>query len=54
MLVPLLLLGGCGTAPDSDPGALTMDEQRQLNEAAAMLDGNSVATDAVKTEHHRQ
>ena len=47
MVVPLLLLGGCGTSPDADPGALTADEQRQLNDAAAMLDGNSVEPGAL-------
>jgi hypothetical protein len=40
MLLPLLLLAGCGDAGD-DPattGALTADEAQQLNEAAEMLD----------------
>lgn len=35
----LLLLAACGRGEDEvRPGALTADEDRQLNEAAAMLD----------------
>jgi len=35
------LLAACGRGAD-DPGTLDADDQRQLNEAAAMLDANSV------------
>jgi hypothetical protein len=40
----LLLLAACSTEPDA-PGAITADEEQQLNDAAAMLDANSVALD---------
>ncbi len=39
------LLAAC--SPASDPGAVTADEAHQLNEAAAMLDANSVDLNAV-------
>ena len=42
LLIPVLILAGCSAA-DDPPGALTRDEERQLNDAAAMLDANSVA-----------
>lgn len=42
---PLLLLAACSSQPDT-PGAITADEERQLDEAAAMLDANSVRLDA--------
>lgn len=38
---PLLLLAACSSQPDA-PGAISADEERQLNEAAEMLDANSV------------
>jgi hypothetical protein len=34
-------------SPDTEPGAVTADEAHQLNEAAAMLDANSVDLNAV-------
>ena len=34
-------------SPASEPGAVTADEAHQLNEAAAMLDANSVDLNAV-------
>ena len=34
-------------SPASEPGAVTVDEARQLNEAAAMLDANSVDLNAL-------
>ena len=34
-------------SPSSEPGAVTADEAHQLNEAAAMLDANSVDLNAV-------
>ena len=42
----LLPLAGCSSQPDQ-PGAVTADEERQLNEAADMLDANSVSADAI-------
>ena len=39
------LLAAC--SPASEPGAVTADEAHQLNEAAAMLDANSVELNAV-------
>jgi len=39
------LLAAC--SPASEPGAVTADEAHQLNEAAAMLDANSVDLNAV-------
>ena len=45
-LLPLFLLAACSSQPDQ-PGRLTPDDQRQLNEAAEMLDANSVDLNAV-------
>lgn len=46
-LLPLLLIAsGCSSEP-TEPGAVTADEERQLNDAAAMLDANSVSLEAV-------
>lgn len=42
--LPLLLLAACSAQPDT-PGAITEDEQQQLNEAAEMLDANSIHLD---------
>lgn len=43
-LLLLLVLAGCGGDGDeTDPRGVTADEARELNEAAAMLDANSVA-----------
>ena len=45
--LPLLLAAaGCSAEPAA-PGAITADEERQLNEAAAMLDDNSMMIDTV-------
>lgn len=46
-LLPITLLAsgivaGCSSEP-APPGAVTADEERQLNEAAAMLDTNSIS-----------
>lgn len=47
MLVALLVaLTACASEP-GPPNGLTADDQRQLNEAAEMLDANSVSLDAV-------
>lgn len=48
-LLPLLLLAACSAQPDA-PGGITADDQRQLNEAAEMLDANSLAPDTVSNE----
>ena len=49
LLLPLCLVA-CGPSPD-DPGlgGVTPDQARELNEAAAMLDANSVSANAVAT-----
>jgi starvation-inducible outer membrane lipoprotein len=36
-----LLLAACSATPD-EPGQVTTDEARQLNDAAEMLDANSI------------
>ncbi|MGU3390601.1 hypothetical protein [Sphingomonas sp. M1A8_2b] len=43
-----VVLGAC--SPASEPGAVTADEAHQLNEAAAMLDANSVDLNAVSAD----
>jgi hypothetical protein len=48
-LLPLLLLAACSSQLD-DPGAVTADENRRLDEAAAMLDANSVDLNALDGE----
>lgn len=45
VLLPALALAACSSG--EDPGAITADQQRQLNDAAAMLDANSVALETV-------
>lgn len=44
----LLVAAACSSQPD-DPGAVTPEEAQQLNDAAAMLDANSVDANAVMT-----
>ena len=44
VLLPVVL---AACSPASEPGAVTADEAHQLNEAAAMLDANSVDLNAV-------
>ena len=41
-----LLLAACSSHSDA-PGSTTADEARQLNDAAEMLDANSVDADAL-------
>jgi len=48
LMLPLLLLAGCGSA-GGDPGGASATEASQLNDAAAMLDDNSVSADALQT-----
>lgn len=45
-VLPLALLAACSRGGSDDPGAVTADEARQLNDAAAMLDANSVDLNA--------
>ncbi len=45
-IAPLLLAAACSGGGDTTPG-LTADQDRQLNEAAEMLDANSVTLDEV-------
>lgn len=45
----LFLLAACSSQPDA-PAGLTADDQRQLNEAAEMLDANAISADAVATD----
>ncbi len=45
-LLPLLLLAACSGGGSEDPGAVTADEAAQLNDAAAMLDANSIDLNA--------
>jgi hypothetical protein len=43
------LLAACGRDPDP-PGVLSAEDDRQLNEAAAMLDANAVDVNAVAAD----
>ncbi len=45
-LLPLLLLAACSGGGSDDPGAVTTEEAAQLNDAAAMLDANSIDLNA--------
>jgi hypothetical protein len=47
-LLPLLL-AACSATPD-DPGQVSPDEARQLNDAAEMLDANSIDLNEVEPE----
>ena len=56
LLAGALLLASCGSGGDT-PGAATPAEARALNDAAAMLDANSVdmnAVSAYETEEEAQ
>jgi hypothetical protein len=48
-LFAISALAACSPSPDQ-PGAVTADEAHQLNEAAAMLDVNSVDLNAVASD----
>ncbi|AXJ94627.1 MULTISPECIES: hypothetical protein [unclassified Sphingomonas] len=43
----LFTIAACSRGPDDQPGTVTADEARQLNEAAEMLDANSVDLNAI-------
>ena len=49
VLLAPLLLAACSATPDA-AGAGTADEERQLNEAAEMLDANSVSLNALNED----
>lgn len=50
-LIPLLLmLSACGDPPDNGPGGVTPEEAQALNDAAAMLDNQSLVDFANQTE----
>ncbi len=49
-IVPLLLAGCNATDEPDAPGGVTQSEAAALNDAAAMLDGNSVAANALASE----
>lgn len=46
-LVGGLTLAACSGSGDPSPGTTSADEDRQLNEAAAMLEANSVDLNAI-------
>ncbi|TKD50330.1 hypothetical protein [Sphingomonas baiyangensis] len=47
-LIALALLAACGPGEnDPGPGGVTMSEARELNEAAAMLEPDSVSANAL-------
>jgi PBP1b-binding outer membrane lipoprotein LpoB len=48
-----LLLGACSSAPDPQPGTVTTDQTQQLNDAAEMLDANSIALAPAATANDR-
>ena len=50
VLASLALLGACGARDDRAPGALTASQDKQLNDAAAMLDANAVDANATDAE----
>jgi len=45
-----LLLVACSGSGDGQPGGVSADEARQLNEAAEMLDANSVDLNAIAND----
>ena len=48
-LAAILLLAACGSNDDA-PGSVSASEAQQLNDAAAMLDANSVNANAVSID----
>lgn len=53
ILAIALLLAGCGT-PATDQSGASPSEARQLNEAAAMLDNDSVSANAIADPANNQ
>ncbi|MBM6575902.1 hypothetical protein KCP91_05920 [Microvirga sp. SRT01] len=49
LIAPALFVAAC-SGGEEQPGTVTADEARQLNEAAAMLDANSVELNAVTND----
>jgi len=47
--LPFLFLTAACSSDPAPPGAVTADEEQQLNEAAAMLEANSIRLDEVAT-----
>ncbi len=47
LAAPLLVLGACHG--DRQPGATTASEDKQLDDAAVMLDANSMEVNAIDT-----
>ena len=45
-----LMLAACSGRTSDEPGAVTADEAAQLNDAAAMLDANSVDANALDAD----
>lgn len=50
LIAATFLLVACSGSVDGQPGAVTADEARQLNEAAEMLDANSVDVNAAAND----
>ncbi len=50
LLVGALLASSACSRSDAPPGAVTADEAQQLNDAAAMLDQNSVDLDQINAD----
>lgn len=46
-ILPVILLIGACSSETPESGAISPDQERQLNEAAIMLDANSVSTDTI-------
>ena len=49
IFLPLLALAACSAEPDR-PGQVTADQEEALNDAAEMLDANSVDLDALEED----
>ncbi|HVF95401.1 MAG TPA: hypothetical protein VM900_13895 [Sphingomonas sp.] len=54
ILAATLLLAACSQTASDEPGAVSADEARQLNDAAAMLDANSVDADALAPSNRQE
>ncbi|WBH17302.1 hypothetical protein [Sphingomonas radiodurans] len=47
LVLPLILITGACSSEQPESGAISADQERQLNEAAIMLDANSVSLDTI-------